>query len=250
MKTPLLSLTLALGILSAAPAGEQRIRIEMHIAPSPDAEASGGRTLFKKKEKEDAKAKAGADFAFLATAGKAFSATSFREFIAPTRFDPPEILGEPEVINREDGSILVVGNKMWTTATAIDQERASSFPVTPVNPSAFNVSSLGWEIAGTPRLSKDGLVIVEAEVKHHDARAATAHFGEGTGPIVTKATAAFGREVEVILTENKAQMASTSVTLTPLVLRARPGVTYPITVMLGDTPVPATIRCTLAEDAQ
>ncbi len=236
MKTSFIAVAAALGMLLPTLGAEQRIRIEFHIAGAPEGETGGGRTLLKRKE--EPKAKAGAEFSLLATPGKAFKASDFREFIAPSKFAPLEIRGGLKVIHREDGSILL--------ENAEAGNGRQSFPVSPVTPSAFKVSKVGWEIEGTPRVSQDGLVILEAEIRHHDARAATAHYGEGTGPLVAKGTNLFGKEVEVIVSENKAQMASTSVTSTPLIVRARPGVAYPIEVMLGDKRVAATVRCTLA----
>jgi len=243
MKMPILLLALTLASLSSAFGGERRIRIELRIEAATTGATEGRRAFLSRKE--DPKPKAGADIALIATAGKTFTASSFGEFIAPSAFSPPEILGDPAITYREDGSMLVVGAELPGNDKPVlfISQPTSSFPVTPVNPSAFEQYNVGWEIEGTPKISADGLVLLEAEIRHHDARPAVAHYGEGTGPIVTKARSAFGKEVEVILTENKAMRASTSITRTPLVLKARSGVTYPIKVMLGDKAVAATIRC-------
>ncbi len=249
MKTPILLLALTLASLSSVFGGERRIRIELRIEAAASGEAEGRRTLLSRKEAS--KPKAGADIALFATPGKTFTASSFGEFIAPIEFLPPEILGNPAITYREDGSMLVSGAEVPRNDKPVlfTTQPTSSFPVTPVNPSAFELDDIGWEIEGTPKISADGLVILEAEIRYHDARPAVAGYGEGTGSIVTKARSAFGKEVEVILTENKSLMASTSITRTPLVLKGRSGVTYPIKVMLGDKEVEATIRC-VVEDAR
>jgi len=241
MKTCLLSLITGIGLCGAAFADGMQIQIELKIEKQIETSTKKGKLIFKQIKTETKKE--GADFSIATKTGKTFKASSYSEFIAPTEYDPFEAPGDVKLTKREDGSVLV---EYTTTGTqAVSTQRSTSFPVTPANPTAFEAWKVGWEVEGKARISDEGLVIFNAEIRSHDALAVVTHYGEGTGPIVTKAKGAFGKSVEVVLTENKAMGASTSVTKTPLILKARPGMTYPIQVMMGGKSVAATIRCSV-----
>jgi hypothetical protein len=100
-----------------------------------------------------------------------------REFIYPTEFDPPKA-------HKVD------------PATG---DGASSFPVTPTTPTAFETKNLGITAAYKGRTTADGGIAFEFEIEHVNFLG----FVNYGSPITTNATDARGNPTQVILTENK-----------------------------------------------
>jgi hypothetical protein len=245
MKTLLSILATGIALNFSASGGEKSVRIDLRIERPPVEKKEAARGLLFKKTTWAVKADT--KLSVLSKIGANFKTANFSEFIAPTAYAPFEVNGNVKITNREDGSVLLESAETSAVSGTLVNARNSSFPVTPVNSTAFEMSLVGWEIEGKSTIDASGLIVLNLEARHFDAKAVTSHYGEGTGPIVTKAKTALGKPVEVVLTENKAMGASTSVTKTPLVLRARPGVSYPIQLRMGDKLVAAKITCSFGE---
>jgi hypothetical protein len=239
MKTPVrLALTLpllALALVPPADAAEAKIRIELSIPSAAAPTGLKGEALYEEMKLNDTRAQ----IVLTATSGRKAKVRSMKEFIAPTAFDPFEIAEGASLTHRTDGSVLVASLPQKVKGMS------AVFPVTPPSPTAFETFDVGWELEATPTLTADGLIIVEALARRTAATSRRAYFGEGTGPVVAKVKGRLGRENEVVVTENRAQLAVRSVSEIPLVIRARPGVSYPVQLILDGNPVEATVTCSL-----
>ncbi|MEM0895658.1 MAG: Amuc_1098 family type IV pilus outer membrane protein [Verrucomicrobiota bacterium] len=110
-----------------------------------------------------------------------------REFIYPTEYDPPEI-------PQEFGSITTTGFAPGTAANV------SSFPVTPANPTAFEMRPVGVTMEVDPVVDADNFTIelnIAPEVVEFEG------FVNYGSPIQTGATDALGFPTTVVLTENE-----------------------------------------------
>ena len=114
-----------------------------------------------------------------------------REFIYPTEFDPPEI-------PQEFGSISGFGGGGGNGFDGFGS--ANSFPVTPANPTAFEMRPVGVTLEVDPVVGADNLTIelnIAPEVVEFEG------FINYGSPIQTSAVDALGQPTTVVLTENR-----------------------------------------------
>ena len=110
-----------------------------------------------------------------------------REFIYPTEYDPPEI---PQTFGNTGGGGIFGGGGGG----------GGSFPVTPANPTAFDVRNVGVTMEVEPNVDADGFTIslnIAPEVVEFEG------FINYGSPIQTSATNALGQPVQVTLTDNR-----------------------------------------------
>jgi general secretion pathway protein D len=110
-----------------------------------------------------------------------------REFRYPTEFSPPQI---PQTIGAQGAGI----------GAGLGGGAASSFPVTPTTPTAFEMRPVGVRMEVDPVLGPDGFTIdlnLAPEVTEFDG------FINYGSPIQSAATDAFGNPTTITLTENK-----------------------------------------------
>lgn len=115
-----------------------------------------------------------------------------REFIYPTEYDPPEI-------PQDFGSISTTGGGLGG-AIAGGQASTSSFPVTPANPTAFEMRPVGVTLEVDPVVGADGFTIelnIAPEVVEFEG------FINYGSPIQTAAIDALGQPTTVVLTDNR-----------------------------------------------
>ncbi len=108
-----------------------------------------------------------------------------REFIYPTEFDPPQI---PQTV----GATATIGG--------VGQSQASTFPVTPTTPTAFEMRPVGVRMEVDPVIGPDGYTIdlnLAPEVTEFEG------FVNYGSPIQSASTDALGNPVTLILTENR-----------------------------------------------
>ena len=116
-----------------------------------------------------------------------------REFIYPTEYDPPEIpqnFGNQGNNNGGGGGIPGFGGG----------GQVQSFPVTPANPTAFEMRPVGVTLEVDPVVGADGLTIelnIAPEVVEFEG------FINYGSPIQTAAIDGLGRPTTVVLTENR-----------------------------------------------
>lgn len=111
-----------------------------------------------------------------------------REFIYPTEFDPPQI---PQTV----GTGVTTGGSGLTPGGG-----ASSFPVTPTTPTAFEMRPVGVRMEVDPVIGPDGYTIdlnLAPEVTEFEG------FINYGSPISSAGTNALGQPVSVVLTENR-----------------------------------------------
>jgi general secretion pathway protein D len=109
-----------------------------------------------------------------------------REFIYPTEFDPPQI---PQTV----GATTTGGN-------GTGGSEASTFPVTPTTPTAFEMRPVGVRMEVDPVIGPDGYTIdlnLAPEVTEFEG------FINYGSPIQTAATDALGNPTTLVLTENR-----------------------------------------------
>lgn len=109
-----------------------------------------------------------------------------REFIYPTEYDPPEL-----------------PNRVVTTSSGNERGSASSFPVTPANPTAFETRNTGVTLEVDPTVAQTGYTIdlnLAPEVVEFQG------FINYGNPITSPAQDALGRPSSVIITENRIEM--------------------------------------------
>ncbi|WP_240914704.1 Amuc_1098 family type IV pilus outer membrane protein [Roseimicrobium sp. ORNL1] len=107
-----------------------------------------------------------------------------REFIYPTEFDPPQI---PQTVGATTGTIGGGGG-------------ASTFPVTPTTPTAFEMRPVGVRMEVDPVIGPDGYTIdlnLAPEVTEFEG------FINYGSPINTSSTDALGNPTTLVLTENR-----------------------------------------------
>ncbi len=117
-----------------------------------------------------------------------------REFIYPTEYDPPEI-------PQDFGSIGGFGGGGGNGFQGLGS--ANSFPVTPANPTAFEMRPVGVTMEVDPVVGPDGHTIelnLAPEVVEFEG------FVNYGSPIQTSAVDALGQPTTVILTENRIEM--------------------------------------------
>ncbi|MEZ0273774.1 MAG: Amuc_1098 family type IV pilus outer membrane protein, partial [Roseimicrobium sp.] len=108
-----------------------------------------------------------------------------REFIYPTEFDPPQI---PQTV----GATSTVGGPGLA--------QASTFPVTPTTPTAFEMRPVGVRMEVDPVIGPDGYTIdlnLAPEVTEFEG------FVNYGSPIQSASTDALGNPVTLVLTENR-----------------------------------------------
>ncbi|HSI61913.1 MAG TPA: type II and III secretion system protein, partial [Candidatus Saccharimonadia bacterium] len=108
-----------------------------------------------------------------------------REFIYPTEFDPPQI---PQTV----GATSTIGGPGLA--------QASTFPVTPTTPTAFEMRPVGVRMEVDPVIGPDGYTIdlnLAPEVTEFEG------FVNYGSPIQSASTDALGNPVTLILTENR-----------------------------------------------
>jgi general secretion pathway protein D len=109
-----------------------------------------------------------------------------REFIYPTEFDPPQI---PQTVGATT-----------TGGTGTGASEASTFPVTPTTPTAFEMRPVGVRMEVDPVIGPDGYTIdlnLAPEVTEFEG------FINYGSPIQTAATDALGNPTTLVLTENR-----------------------------------------------
>ncbi len=115
-----------------------------------------------------------------------------REFIYPTEYDPPEI---PQNFG-SGGSFSTGGGG----GLGLGQSQTNSFPVTPANPTAFEMRPVGVTLEVDPVVGADGFTIelnIAPEVVEFEG------FINYGSPIQTSAIDALGQPTTVVLTENR-----------------------------------------------
>jgi general secretion pathway protein D len=126
------------------------------------------------------------------TAGQRAKIEIIREFIYPTEYDPPEI---PQTFGgggNNGGGFGGIGGG--------GGGGGGGFPVTPANPTAFDVRNVGVTMEVEPNVDADGFTIslnLAPEVVEFEG------FINYGSPIQTSATNALGQPVQVTLTENR-----------------------------------------------
>jgi len=121
------------------------------------------------------------------TAGQRAKIEVIREFIYPTEYDPPEI---PQTFGNTGGGGIFGGGA----------SSGGGFPVTPANPTAFDVRNVGVTMEVEPNVDADGFTIslnIAPEVVEFEG------FINYGSPIQTSATNALGQPVQVTLTDNR-----------------------------------------------
>ncbi len=237
---PLLILSLVV-LLSPIPlrAGTDAA-IEIRIAIGDEEKSPKKKTLFRRAQPQnsavdDHAEMRGKSLVLRTKPGRKVTGKLQREVVVAKAFDPVQYPVGAKIVNRPDGTVEIKSLEKHAG-------KAFGFPITPTNPREFETKLVGWAFELTPTREGDH-ILLKAKVGHTRAFPRQAYFGEGSGPIVTEARTALGKCVDVVLTENRAQMATTVVSQSPLFLKARPGVAYPVTLMAGDRRVPATITC-------
>lgn len=125
------------------------------------------------------------------TAGQRAKIEIIREFIYPTEYDPPEI---PQTFGGNNGG----GGGLFGGGG--NQSSGGGFPVTPANPTAFDVRNVGVTMEVEPNVDADGFTIslnLAPEVVEFEG------FINYGSPIQTSATNALGQPVQVTLTDNR-----------------------------------------------
>jgi general secretion pathway protein D len=116
-----------------------------------------------------------------------------REFIYPTEYDPPEI-------PQNFGSSTLGGGGGGGFFGDVSAASTSSFPVTPANPTAFEMRPVGVTLEVDPVVGADGLTIelnIAPEVVEFEG------FINYGSPIQSGAIDALGRPTTIVLTENR-----------------------------------------------
>ena len=137
--------------------------------------------------------------------GKAGSASlTTSEEIYPTQFNFPEI--------PESEAFGAVG-------------QTNSFPITPANPTAFDVTKLGWalDLQADPRMS---FIQLRGKLTERRLGDKISSAGLPFRPITAGARDALGREVAVVLTENRAERPTIVTEEIPILIAAQPGESY------------------------
>lgn len=120
-----------------------------------------------------------------------------REFIYPTEYDPPEIPQDfgSSNLNGGGGGIGLPG-----LGTVGGTASVNSFPVTPANPTAFEMRPVGVTLEVDPVVGADGFTIelnIAPEVVEFEG------FINYGSPIQSGAIDALGRPTTIVLTENR-----------------------------------------------
>jgi hypothetical protein len=240
MKPITILLCLLFSTFATVSAGEKRVQISIVISgDAPEVTRVG---LFCRKTVTARPGDVeGVHLVWNGVAGRKARFRSMKEAITPTAYDDPEIFEGTRLDRRADGVNVLSGVDLKKFEGA---EGVTSFPVTPATPKAFKRIKVGWEFEGTPTIREDGLIQLEATVRHTGISVDQSVFGEGSGPIVVEhERKLIGKKIDIVMTENREEMMATCVTEMPLIVRAKPGVTYDIVVKAFGRAIPAKITC-------
>jgi len=100
----------------------------------------------------------------------------------------------------------------------------NAFPVTPANPTAFDVDNFGWKM-DLRADARESFIMLRGTLTEHRMGDKIRSGGVPFQPITTKASDALGRDVEVILTDNRAERPTKVTEEFPIFIASQPGET-------------------------
>ena len=145
--------------------------------------------------------------------GRSGGTRVMKELIYPTSYEYPEIPS---------------GDEFGADSTL------NSYPITPANPTSFDVTNVGWTLDLRAR-PQGSFIMIEGTLTRKKAGPQLRAAGIPFQPIAVLASDALGRKVPVILTENRAEQPTIITTDYPVRIAATPGGEYTLSLGSGQT---------------